>query len=219
VYPVCDRERLAWRGARSASGSAVARRLLCAAAMRRRLLLGFAALLLTWTAAALTLDRLGHGAPPRGTWDALVVAGCRVRPDGAPSEALRHRTERAVELWRAGRAPLVVFTGGVGANPPSEAEAAAAYARTLGLPAAAERLEDRSTSTEENAAFAAARYPDLRRVLVVTDTYHVVRARRVFARHFAAADATGADAPALYRIPGAFREVVALTLYALSGRL
>lgn len=184
----------------------------------RRLCIGAAALAGAWTAAALALDAAGGRPPPDGPYDAIVVAGCRVWPDGRPSEALRHRTERAVELWRDGRAPVVLFTGGVGDHPPSEAEAAARYAATLGLPEGAVRLEDRSTSTEENARFAAARHP-FRRVLVVTDTYHVLRARRVFGRHFAEAEATGADAPATYRVPGAFREVIAVAAYAVLGRL
>lgn len=174
--------------------------------------------LVLWLLAALALDRLGRRPPPDGRWDAIVVLGCGVGPDGRPAPALRHRVERAVALWRQGLAPVIVFTGGLGAHPPSEAEAAAAHARALGLPPSAVRLEDRSTSTEENARFTAALHPNAR-VLVVTDAYHVFRARRVFARHFPAVAAAGSVAPLPSRARGALREVAAVAWYALTGRL
>jgi uncharacterized SAM-binding protein YcdF (DUF218 family) len=56
-------------------------------------------------------------------------------------------------------------------------------------------------------------------VLVVTDGYHTLRARRVFARHFAAADATGVTPAPWPRVRGATREVLALAWYGARGRL
>ncbi|MBC7172504.1 MAG: hypothetical protein H5U40_08770, partial [Polyangiaceae bacterium] len=55
-----------------------------------------------------------HGARARahGGYDAIVVAGCRVQPDGTPSRALARRVERAAELHRAGLAPKIFTTGG-----------------------------------------------------------------------------------------------------------
>ena len=79
-------------------------------------------------------------------------------------------------------------------------------------------LEDASTSTEENARLAAARYPAAR-VLVVTDAYHVYRARRVFARYFGAVDAVASPYGRWSRVRGAYREVLALAGYAVAGRL
>ena len=76
-----------------------------------------------WAALAVGLDRYGQREAV-GAYDAIVVAGCRVLPDGHPSPALQNRTRQAVNLWRAGPAPTLVFTGGVGRYPPSEARAA-----------------------------------------------------------------------------------------------
>jgi len=173
--------------------------------------------------AALLLDR-GLGPLPAGArYDAIIVAGCRVGPDGQPSLALRRRVDQALQLYAEGRAPRVVFTGGVGTFPPSEAEAAAAYARDRGLPPAAALLEAHSTSTEENAA----RSADLLaaeglahgRVIVVTDAYHTFRARRVFARHYAHVDAAGSRPRLAVRARGALREVFAVAGYLVMGRL
>lgn len=168
--------------------------------------------------AAVYLDRRGLREPPYEAFDAIVVLGCRVFEDGRPSLSLRRRTERAVALWRRGLAPTIVLTGGHGAAPISEAAAAAAIARALGVPDDALVLEERSTTTEQNAREAAT-VVDAARVLVVTDSYHVLRAERVFGRHFTRAVGAGCRGPARARARGALREVIALTAYAMRGRL
>lgn len=176
-----------------------------------------------WIAAALVLDHHGRRSPPPGQHDAIVVAGCRVMADGLPSPALERRTRHAVALYFEGRAPRLVFTGGRGQAPVAEGEAAARLAQALGVPWEAIVVEDRSTSTEENAAFAArvlaqAGLP-AGRILVVSDSYHVFRVRRVFARHFAQVEATGSAPSPFVRVKGSLREVLAVAGYAASGRL
>ena len=179
-------------------------------------------IIVAWLGAALALDQHG-GRPPVGAYDLIIVAGCRVRPDGQPSLALQRRVDHALRLYAQGHAPKVMVTGGIGDFPPSEAEAAAAYALARGLPEAALLREAESTSTEENAAYAAALVKDhglpAARVLVVTDAYHTFRARRVFARHFAEAEAAGSRPAARVRVRGALREVLAVAGYLVAGRL
>lgn len=177
------------------------------------------AALLAWSFTAFTLDRWGATRDPEGVYDAIIVAGCRVYPDGSPSPALAWRVGRAVQLWKAGHAPVILFTGGLGEYPPTEATAAATLARTLGVPANAVKLEDQSTSTEENARLGAERHPAYRRVLVVTDAYHVFRARRVFDRYFETVDAVASPYGAWSRVRGAYREVLAVAGYGVAGRL
>ena len=171
-----------------------------------------------WLGAAAWLDRgpSASAAPPRRGWDAIVVLGCRVGADGVPSASLDRRVRHAVELWRRGVAPRLVLTGGAGEGEPiAEARAAARLARELGVPDAALLIEERSTSTEENARFARDALGG-GRVLVVSDAYHVARGERVFGRYFAEAEGAGVrGAP----IGGALREVLALAIYALLGRL
>jgi len=175
------------------------------------------ALALAWALAALALDTWGKTRRPIGTYDAIIVAGCRVYPDGKPSPALEWRVRKAVDLWRQGMAPKVVFTGGVGDFPPAEAEASAQLATDLGLPSTAMVLETRSTSTTENARNAAAALPHASqmRILLVTDAYHVLRARLIFARCFSSVDAVGSTYGVASRMRGSLREVLALIKYAL----
>jgi uncharacterized SAM-binding protein YcdF (DUF218 family) len=117
--------------------------------------------------------------------DAVVVLGARVLAGGVPSGALQARVERAVALYRRGLAPRLVFSGGVGVHPPSEARVMRALAVSLGVPEAACLLEEQSHSTEQNARHSVAvlRAVGARRVVVVSDPYHLLRARQYFRLH------------------------------------
>ena len=173
---------------------------------------------LLWLGAAVSLDTYGRRAAASDAWDAIVVAGCRVMPDGQPSNALKARTHKAVDLWRQGLAPVIVFTGGVGDTPPAESIAAGNLALSLGVPASAVVLESTSASTEENARNAAGILGG-GRIIVVSDAYHVFRCERVFARYFDEVRGAGAISPITTRSRGAFREVLAVGYYAVKGRL
>jgi uncharacterized SAM-binding protein YcdF (DUF218 family) len=173
----------------------------------------------TWVAAALALDAHGRRAVPAGQWDAIIVPGCKVRKDGHPSAALARRVRHAVALWKEGRAPTLVMTGGIGTHPPAEAVVAADLARSLGVPEASILIEDASTTTRHNAAFAAALIhegtPISRwQVLVVSDAYHAWRCGRLFSTHFAEAVGRGSVPGWRLRIRGSLREVVSIVLGA-----
>ncbi len=125
----------------------------------------------------------GHGRqPPRA--DAIVALGAAFRRDGQPSPALVRRARHAVALYEAGAAPLLLFSGGPcgGDGRRSEAEAMAAIARGAGVPEAAILLEPRARNTRENAVLSAEilRPRGGQRVLLVTDAFHMRRARLVF---------------------------------------
>ena len=60
------------------------------------------------------LDWYGQRRPSQSTYDAIIVLGCRVQPDGTPSLALQARTRKAVELYNAGYADRIILTGGIG---------------------------------------------------------------------------------------------------------
>lgn len=187
-----------------------------------RRIVGWVALggILGWGAGAWALHRYGLSQRPgEGHWDAIVVLGCRVFPDGRPSFALSARVRAAVELFAEGRAERVVLTGGVGDAGIAEAEVAATLAESLGVPRSALVLETRSTTTELNARFAAEAIEG-RRVLIVTDAYHVLRSERVFGRYFDEVRGVGTVNPRWWpRVRGALREVVALAGYGVQGRL
>ncbi|MCA9668408.1 MAG: YdcF family protein [Myxococcales bacterium] len=176
--------------------------------------------MLLWPLAALALDQLGARRPhPNGrAFDAIVVAGSSVEPDGTPGLALRARTRVAVQLWRAGAAPLVFFTGSERYDT-TEARSALQWALRLGLPAEAADLEELSTSTEENAYFAARALGREAAILVVTDTYHLPRTIDVFRFYFEFVDGVASRSPLHNRAHGALREPVAVLHYLTLGKL
>ena len=87
----------------------------------------------------------------------------------------------AISLYRAGVAPLLVLSGG-GRQAVSEAEVMRKIALAEGVPAGALITEPRSQTTVENATETAelmSRRGE-KAVILVTDSYHAVRARLLF---------------------------------------
>jgi len=113
-----------------------------------------------------------------GNHDVIVVLGAAQLPDGSPGPVIERRVGEALRLWRAGKAPRILFSGGATALPTTEAETMAVLARAEGLPEDAIHLEDRSTRTLENAVFCVKimRAQGWREPLVVTDDFHMARA-------------------------------------------
>ena len=138
---------------------------------------------------------------------AILVLGCRVEPDGTPSPALARRIDAAVALWRPG--DLLIGTGGPGPDHPPEGAVIAAEARRRGLPEDAVRAETASRSTWENVRLALP-LAEGRPLLLVTDGFHVPRARMIARRLGQRAEARPcAPGAALRRWRGALREVPA----------
>ena len=115
-------------------------------------------------------------APQRA--DAIIVLGSAVWKNERPSQSLYARTQHALELYRAGAAEHLIFSGGLGANPPSEAEMMRRIAFASQIPADAIVLEDQSHSTEENLANSKAIMDarGWRTAIIVSDAFHLYRA-------------------------------------------
>lgn len=113
--------------------------------------------------------------------EAIVVLGAALDAAGRPSPALRRRTLRGAALHAAGAAPLLVLSGG-GVGPRPEAAVMAEIAREAGVPPASLLLEERSADTFENALMTGAllRPRRIARVILVSDGYHLPRARFLF---------------------------------------
>jgi uncharacterized SAM-binding protein YcdF (DUF218 family) len=111
--------------------------------------------------------------------DAIIIFGARVWPGGKPSPILYQRTRKAFELWRSGLAPVIICTGGVGDYPPAESHVEAELLEQWGVPKHAIRTEHESHSTHENVEFAAKLLrPEERRVIAVSDSFHLWRCAR-----------------------------------------
>ncbi len=149
----------------------------------------------------------------------------------------------AARLYQAGKAPLIIATGGYRwprhlqgkSNFRSEAEAMGVLLTAFGVPQAAILEERRSRTTRENAVLttelAAAR--DIRQVLLVTSAWHMPRALAAFRRAGLAVIPAGTDygrpdstPPVFLLLPSAnhlaqssqmLREHLGLLMYQLRG--
>lgn len=113
----------------------------------------------------------------QGDADVIIVLGAAVWP-GGPSPALRARVWRGSTLFHQGRAPHLIFSGGLGRYPPAEAEAMAVLALSWQVDEKSIYLEDRAANTRENMAFAAAimQQQGWETAIIVTDYFHMKRA-------------------------------------------
>lgn len=96
-----------------------------------------------------------------------------------------------IELYRAGKAPWLLFTGGWISWQPElapEGEVLKVWARSQGIPDSAIQVTSTATNTAEEAAAVAALFPKLasvggtrpKTILLVTSAFHMQRAQRLF---------------------------------------
>jgi uncharacterized SAM-binding protein YcdF (DUF218 family) len=83
--------------------------------------------------------------------DTIVIFGCAVLRDGAPSPMLWRRVEAAAAFGRTLDDPRYVPTGAVGRHGPSEASVMARLLLGLGVPAERILLEETGTDTLSSA--------------------------------------------------------------------
>lgn len=122
--------------------------------------------------------------PAVDAYDVAIVLGARLRPDGGPSPALARRVGHGVALVQAGRAHALLMTGGATSSAVPEARVMRELALAAGVPGALVHVEEQARNTIENALFSAplVRQRGWRRLLVVTDSFHLPRTRYIFAR-------------------------------------
>lgn len=153
--------------------------------MRRRVMLALLSLpLVALGAVVWRVERAARRPPAEGNAKAIVMLGARVLPSGHAAPALQYRAQKAAELYLAGRAPLIVFSGGSSGALPSEASIARDLAVAAGVPASACLVEDQSHSTHQNAELTVPllRERGIDEVLLVSDGYHLPRAQAQFAQ-------------------------------------
>lgn len=123
--------------------------------------------------------------------DAIVLLSGDVRPvtERQPYPMLSISGDRAwhaFRIWRSGKAPVIIVAGGVvwGANVRPAAAILGDFLQDLGVPESAIHREERSRNTRQNAEYSAelAEGIGVKKVLLVTNTWHMRRAERAFQR-------------------------------------
>ena len=156
--------------------------------------------------------------------DAIVVLGAGVIGDCTANVNGVRRAMLGARLFKDGRAPLVVITGGAGTSGCPVADAMAQVARDFGVPSDRLVLERRSRNTHQNGEMTAPllRERNASRILLVTDRLHMQRATGVFRRLGFAVEPTSVP---IYEghfdnvsmLASGLREGAALTYYRMRG--
>ena len=137
----------------------------------------FAAALVYTVALAAVLVTSQHD--QRRQVDAIIVLGA-AQYNGRPSPVLRARLDHALGLYREGFAPIIVVTGGVGrGDTTSEAVVGRRYlvARHVPDTAVVAQPVGRSTRASMTAVGGWLHSRGIRRVLLVSDPFHMFRLR------------------------------------------
>jgi uncharacterized SAM-binding protein YcdF (DUF218 family) len=166
----------------------------------------------------------------RGGSSVVVVLGAGLKNGGEVGPLLASRLERGLSVYQALAAraadpaadpaaapaagPVLIVSGGKGADERvPEAQAMAGYLTGRGFPAGRLILEDRSRTTEENLLFSKAivdgRRPGARWV-IVTSSFHALRAAIIARRLGIDGQVTGAPAPGYSWPGGVVREFAAV---------
>jgi uncharacterized SAM-binding protein YcdF (DUF218 family) len=153
--------------------------------------------------------------------DAIVVFGARTYADGRPSPALADRVITACELYHAGVAPRLIFSGGPGDGPTDEPHAMRNLAISLDVPASAITLDPNGLNTAATVRNTVPLLADwsVHRVVAVSHFYHLPRVKLSY-------EQAGLD---VYTVPAKqgnlkhqmpflmAREIAALWVYYLRG--
>lgn len=108
--------------------------------------------------------------------DAIVCLGGGMSANGTLAAPVLTRIERCVQLYEAGLAPVIVFSGGTAApNGPNAGSQMARFAASLGVPQSVLVVESDAQSTLQNALFSLDLIPNAARVIVVTEAFHLPR--------------------------------------------
>ena len=141
---------------------------------------------------AMVADAIAARHEPEPNKDFLIVLGCGLRPDGAPTPLLQGRLDRALSFYQkqkasTGRELIFITSGGQGPDETiSESAAMKHYLMEHGVPESRIVEEDQSSDTFENMKFSKEKIIEIDpsgRIAFSTTNYHVFRsglfARRV----------------------------------------
>lgn len=131
--------------------------------------------------------------------DVVIVLGCNVRPDGSPSLHLKSRIDTAFTYLSENPDAVCIASGAKGVDEPlTEASVIKAELVALGISSDRIILEEKSTSTKENLlnSYEIIEEKTLgERVVLVTNSFHIFRAKELAKRQGHETEALSASMP------------------------
>jgi uncharacterized SAM-binding protein YcdF (DUF218 family) len=156
--------------------------------------------------------------------DVIVILGA-AEYRGRPSPIFKARLDHGLQLFRRGVAPRILTTGGAGGDPDfTESEVGRAYLIRQGVPSEAIIIETAGESTVHSTAATAEimRRMNLHSCVVVSDGYHIFRAKRLMQDH--GLSVYGSPRPSVRRADWrywqlCFRQAVGYMLWSVGVRV
>lgn len=119
---------------------------------------------------------------PQKKYHYIIVLGCGLKKGIEVTPLLAGRVDKGIEAYKQNKGSILVFSGGKGADEKiAESEAMKIYAMKQGVPETSILTEDKSVNTRENLLFSKQLIEEnikdmTGNLLVVTTSYHVLRA-------------------------------------------
>lgn len=153
--------------------------------------------------------------------DVVIVAGCRVKPDGEPSLMLQKRVEAAYEFLSLYPDIPCVVSGGKGDDEPlSESEVMKAMLIGMGIDKERITTETESKNTRQNIEFSLRILKEqgtaISEAVIVSDGFHILRASLITNEYGVSASAISSDTPLWLVSPYWVREWAAITVEKLN---
>jgi uncharacterized SAM-binding protein YcdF (DUF218 family) len=156
--------------------------------------------------------------------DVIVVLGA-AEYRGKPSPVLKARLDHALELYKRGLASRILTTGGAGGDPiHTESEVGRTYLSASGVPVEAIIVEPHGASTAHSTAAVSEimQRMNLRSCIVVSDGYHIYRAKKMLEERGLVV--YGSPRPSQAREPWmhrwlCFRQAVGYSLWSMGIRM
>ena len=150
-------------------------------------------------------------------YDAIIVLGAQVYPNGEPSVQLAWRLDKAAEAYALHGVPVVVCGAQGGNEPCTEAEVMKRYLTAKGIPEGMILEDPDSFNTNENLENAQELLNQMSgnicRVLIVTSDYHVPRALAIAGDLGYKAEGLGSPCKPEYWLKNHAREALAWCKY------
>ena len=136
--------------------------------------------------------------------DCILVLGCGVRPDGKPSDMLKDRIERGIELYTLGVAPKLLMSGDHGQVEYDEVNTMKDYAIGEGISSEDIFMDHAGFSTYES-MYRAKEIFQAKKIVIVSQEYHLYRA--IYAAHALGLEAYGVSSDYRMYVGQAYREL------------
>ena len=154
--------------------------------------------------------------PAAENYDAIIVLGAQVKPDGTPSVQLGWRLDAACDAYEKKQVPVVVCGAQGKDEPMTEAAAMKQYLCGKGIPEKDILTDPESFNTRQNLENASAllkKTGNPRKVLIVTSDYHVPRSLALAKDLGFEADGLGSPCKPEYWLKNHAREALAWCKY------